>query len=68
MPHRPTLPGLNCSAVILVIAMPTPSINANKTAPTAAAWIADEGPPAAKKNVMYHMILCITKLGSSMNV
>lgn len=38
-------PGLNCSAVILVIQIPTPSINANKMAPTAADLTAADGPP-----------------------
>lgn len=38
-------PGLNCSAVILVIQIPTPSINANKMAPTAADRTAADGPP-----------------------
>ena len=38
-------PGLNCSAVILVIHIPTPSINANKMAPTAADLTAADGPP-----------------------
>ena len=38
-------PGLNCSAVILVIQIPIPSINANKMAPTAADLTAAEGPP-----------------------
>lgn len=38
-------PGLNCSAVILVIQMPIPSINASKMAPTAADLTAAEGPP-----------------------
>ena len=40
-------PGLNCSAVILVIQIPIPSINANKMAPTAADLTAAEGPPKA---------------------
>ena len=38
-------PGLNCSAVILVIQIPIPSINASKMAPTAADLTAAEGPP-----------------------
>ena len=38
-------PGLNCSAVILVIQIPMPSINASKMAPTAADLTAAEGPP-----------------------
>ena len=38
-------PGLNCSAVILVIPIPIPSINANRTAPNAADLRAAEGPP-----------------------
>ena len=38
-------PGLNCSAVILVIQIPIPSINASKIAPTAADLTAAEGPP-----------------------
>lgn len=46
---RMTVPGLNCSAVILVIQMPMPSINANKTAPTAADLTAAEGPPDSKE-------------------
>ena len=38
-------PGLNCSAVILVIPIPIPSINANRTAPNAADLRAADGPP-----------------------
>ena len=38
-------PGLNCSAVILVMQIPIPSINASKMAPTAADLTAAEGPP-----------------------
>ena len=37
--------GLNCSAVILVMKIPTPSINASRTAPTAADLRAADGPP-----------------------
>ena len=44
-------PGLNCSAVILVIQIPTPSINANKMAPTAADLTAADGPPIDEKYV-----------------
>ena len=46
---RMTVPGLNCSAVILVIQIPMPSINANKTAPTAADLTAAEGPPDSEE-------------------
>ena len=45
LPKDEDEPGLNCSAVILVIQIPIPSINANKMAPTAADLTAAEGPP-----------------------
>lgn len=45
-------PGLNCSAVILVIQIPTPSINANKMAPTAADLTAADGPPSDNKKIV----------------
>ena len=51
------VPGLNCSAVILVIQMPMPSINANKMAPTAADLIAAEGPPNGKEKNEQLLIL-----------
>ena len=45
LPKDEDEPGLNCSAVILVIQIPIPSINASKMAPTAADLTAAEGPP-----------------------
>ena len=46
-------PGLNCSAVILVIQIPIPSINASKMAPTAADLTAAEGPPINNQSTRY---------------
>lgn len=46
-------PGLNCSAVILVIQIPIPSINASKMAPTAADLTAAEGPPKNNQLTRY---------------
>ena len=46
-------PGLNCSAVILVMQIPIPSINASKMAPTAADLTAAEGPPKNNQSTRY---------------
>lgn len=58
--------GLNCSAVILVIHIPIPSINANKMAPTAADLKAAEGPPLAARTAPVIAPLPIEFQGSSL--
>ena len=62
------VPGLNCSAVILVIAIPTPSISASSTAPIAAADTAAEGPPRAANTAPVRAPLPIEFHGSSLRL
>lgn len=58
--------GLNCSAVILVIPIPIPSINANSTAPNAADLRAADGPPLAANTAPVMAPLPIEFHGSSL--